>query len=166
MRNYRYSPAEEAQMDEFGKEWKRTRGRRGIKGPLAWREFKRRNPWAMRITSDSLRQKYTHIKKTQYWAWFARRHANCPFGHAVCYAGGFDARPDYDAIDDIIAAEATAADDAPNAAAPITNNNAAAPNTNHNNDTAPVTAATVAENVATLPIANNAAAVAVAITQN
>ncbi|KAI1701250.1 hypothetical protein DdX_16210 [Ditylenchus destructor] len=118
---YRYTHEQETQMDEFAKEWKRDRGRRGINGPAAWNEFKRRHPWALGITADALRMKYKHIKKTQYWAWFARRHANCPFGHAVCYAGGFDARPDYDAFDDIIAAEAAAAAATQNAAAPNTN---------------------------------------------
>ncbi|KAI1710099.1 hypothetical protein Ddc_13573 [Ditylenchus destructor] len=97
MRNYQYTPDEERAMDEFAKEWKRNN--RGIRGPSAWREFKVRHPWAQRITADALRQKYSRMKRDQYWAAFARRHANCPRGHAVCYAGGIPIRHDYDTVD-------------------------------------------------------------------
>lgn len=40
------------------------------------------------------------IKKRQYWELFARRHANCPRNHHICYAGGVPARHDYDTVDD------------------------------------------------------------------
>uniref|UniRef100_A0A915E7P1 Uncharacterized protein n=1 Tax=Ditylenchus dipsaci TaxID=166011 RepID=A0A915E7P1_9BILA len=84
MRNYQYTPEEEAQMDAFGETWKQTN--RGIKGPTAWREFKRSHTWARFITADALRQKYTRLKRDQFWRAYAQLHANCPRGHATCVA--------------------------------------------------------------------------------
>uniref|UniRef100_A0A915E8T5 Uncharacterized protein n=1 Tax=Ditylenchus dipsaci TaxID=166011 RepID=A0A915E8T5_9BILA len=84
MRNYQYSPEQESQMDDFGNEYKKLH--RGVKGPSAWREFKKKNPWAQKITSDALRQKYIRMKRDQYWRNYALAHAACPMGHTSCLA--------------------------------------------------------------------------------
>uniref|UniRef100_A0A915DHU4 Uncharacterized protein n=1 Tax=Ditylenchus dipsaci TaxID=166011 RepID=A0A915DHU4_9BILA len=84
MRNYQYNPEEEAQMDAYGNEWKKTN--RGIRGPSAWRQFKQKHPWAKKITADALRQKYVRMKREQFWKYYAIAHASCPNGHLTCNA--------------------------------------------------------------------------------
>uniref|UniRef100_A0A915E2D3 Myb-like domain-containing protein n=1 Tax=Ditylenchus dipsaci TaxID=166011 RepID=A0A915E2D3_9BILA len=83
-RNYQYTPEEEAQMDAFGETWKQTN--RGVKGPTAWREFKRSHTWARFITADDCVKKYTRLKRDQSGEPMPSCTLTVLCGHATCVA--------------------------------------------------------------------------------
>uniref|UniRef100_A0A915DJA9 MADF domain-containing protein n=1 Tax=Ditylenchus dipsaci TaxID=166011 RepID=A0A915DJA9_9BILA len=67
LRNYQYSAEEEAQIDDFGNEWKKSNGAEAS--------------LAKKVTADALRQKYVRMKREQFWKFYTVAHASCPVGH-------------------------------------------------------------------------------------